>query len=60
MSTSSRSFRRFVSENPRFLLVFVGYSLSLGGISAWSVPLACVCAGVLLMAAGLYPYVRGG
>ena len=47
-----------LSQNVNGLLFLAGFALALWGLSAWSVPLAAVVAGVLVMVMAAAPYVR--
>ena len=47
-----------LSENVNGLLFLAGFVLALWGLSVWSVPLAAVVAGVLVMVMAAAPYVR--
>lgn len=48
----------FAAENIRLIVVLFGFGLLFRGLASWSVALACVCAGVLLIYVGLHPYMK--
>lgn len=50
----------FIAENPNFSAFTLGFSVFSVSLGLYSVPLAGVIDGLLLMGVAAYPYVRKG
>jgi len=48
----------FVQQQPNTVLFLAGFVSFVTGIASWSVPVAAVVAGALVMAVAAYPYLR--
>jgi hypothetical protein len=57
LRTFSKTFGGFVAKNPSFSVFLAGFLAFSGSIAWWSVPVAGLCSGVILMTVAVFPYV---
>jgi hypothetical protein len=57
LRTFSKTFGEFVAKNPSFSVFLAGFLAFSGAVAWWSVPVAGVCSGAILMAIAAYPYI---
>jgi hypothetical protein len=57
VATFSRLIRAFIAGNPNLLVFLVGFTVFSWAVGTYSVPLAGMCGGVILMTIAVYPFL---
>jgi hypothetical protein len=57
LRTFSRVFIAFVAENPNLSVFLLGFALFCGSLAVYSLAVAGVVSGAILMLAAVYPYL---